>query len=196
MIRVFRRSGIAPVTLLMLITVALWIEHFVSPPLVPDITGGAPMPLWGLTAGALSAMPLLAVILSFILMLVMALVMVRFNIAFFFIPRRTYLPALAYIILYSLFPGEMVLNPALPAAILVMTGLWRMISAYRVNGLAFNFFDAALLISAGSMFYAGAVWFIMLVFIGTLILRSPDLREMVFALAGALLPWLVQRPSP
>jgi len=191
MIRFFRVTGIAPVTLLMLITLALWSEHFISPPLVPDITGGAPMPLWSLTAGALSAIPLLAVILSFALMLVVAIVMVRFNIAIFFIPRRTYLPALIYIILYSLFPGEMVLNPTLPAALLVMIGLWRMISAYRVNGLAFNFFDAALLISAGSMFYAGAVWFILLVFIGALILRSPDLREMAIALAGALLPWLV-----
>ncbi len=191
MIRFFRGSGIAPVTLLMLITLALWIEHFISPPLLPDITGGGPMPLWGLTAGALSAMPLLSVLFSYALMLVVALVMVRFNIAIFFIPRRTYLPALVYIVLYSLFPGEMVLNPALPAALLVLIGLWRMISAYRVNGLAFNFFDAALLISAGSMFYAGAVWFIPLVFIGAMILRSPDLREMVFALAGALLPWLV-----
>jgi len=191
MIRFFRGSGIAPVTLLLLITLALWIEHFISPPLVPDIAGGTPMPLWGLTAGALSAMPLLAVLFSFALMLVVALVMVRFNIAIFFIPRRTYLPALVYIILYSLFPGEMVLNPALPAALLVMIGLWRMISSYRVNGLAFNFFDAALLISAGSLFYAGAIWFIILVFIGALILRSPDPREMIFALAGALLPWLV-----
>lgn len=191
MIRFFRGSGIAPVTLLMLVSLALWIEHFISPPLLADITGGAPMPLWGVTAGALSAMPLLAVVLSYALMLVVALVMVRFNIAIFFIPRRTYLPALLYIILYSLFPGEMVLNPALPAALLVMIGLWRMISAYRVNGLASNFFDAALLISAGSMFYAGAVWFVLLVFIGALILRSPDIREITFALAGALLPWLL-----
>jgi hypothetical protein len=191
MIRFFRGSGIAPMTLLMLVSLALWIEHFISLPLLADITGGAPMPLWGVTAGAFSAMPLLAVVLSYALMLVVALVMVRFNIAIFFIPRRTYLPALLYVILYSLFPGEMVLNPALPAALLVMIGLWRMISAYRANGLASNFFDAALLISAGSMFYAGAVWFILLVFIGALILRSPDLREITFALAGALLPWLL-----
>ena len=191
MIRVFRGSGIAPVTLLVLITLALWIEHYISPPLVHDLTGGDPMPLWGLTAGALSSMPLLAVTLSLALMLVVALVMVRFNIAIFFIPRRTYLPAVAYIILYSLFPGEMVLNPALPAALLVMIGLWRMISAYRVNGLVFNFFDAALLISAGGMFCDDALVFVIRVFIGALILRSHDLRETIFAIGGALLPWMV-----
>ena len=83
----------------------------------------------------------------------------------------------------------MVLNPALPAAILIMTGLWRMVAAYRQTGMAYNFFDAAMFISAGGLFYADAIWFILLVLIGAVILRNPDMREMSLALAGGLLPW-------
>jgi hypothetical protein len=66
-----------------------------------------------------------------------------------------------------------------------------MITSYRVNGMTFKFFDAALLISSAGLLYAGAVWFVILVFIGALILRSPDMRELALALVGALLPWIV-----
>lgn len=191
MIRFFRGSGIGPIVLLTLSALALWIESFISPPRLAEVAGIEPMPLWGLVSDALAGSPILAVILSFALMLIVAIVMVRFNTSIFFIPRRTYLPALMYVILYAIFPGAMVLNPALPAALLIVAGLWRMVSAYRINGMTFNFFDAALLISSASMFYAGAVWFIILVFIGAMILRSPDARELAVTVAGALLPWIV-----
>lgn len=191
MIKFFRGSGIGPVIVFALITIGFWIEYFIEPPQMAGLTAGEPMPLWNILIGALSSTPLLAVIISFILMLVVAVIMVRFNTAIFFIPRRTIFPALMYVLLFSVFPGEMVLNPALPAAILIMAGLWRIITAYRTSGMTFNFFDAALLISAGGMFYAGSVWFIILVLIGALILRSPDFRELTVAIAGAILPWLI-----
>jgi hypothetical protein len=191
MIRFFRGSGIGPIVLLTLSALALWIESFISPSRLADVAGSEPMPLWGLINDALAGSPILAVTLSFALMLVVAIVMVRFNTSIFFIPRRTYLPALMYVILYAIFPGAMVLNPALPAALLIVAGLWRMVSAYRINGMTFHFFDAALLISSAGMFYAGAVWVIILVFIGVMILRSPDARELAVMVVGALLPWIV-----
>lgn len=191
MIRFFRGSGIGPVTMVSLAALALWIGYFINPPLTVQPSDVQPMPLWGIVTRALEGLPLLAVILSFALMLLVAVVMVRFNTSIFFIPRRTFLPALYYILLYALFPGEMVLNPALPAALLILAGLWRMVSAYRVNGMSFNFFDAALLISSAGMFYAGSVWMIILVIIGALIFRSPDLRELTVTVVGAILPWIV-----
>ncbi len=191
MIRFFRGSGIGPVLMVTLAALALWIGYFITPPLMVQPSGDQPMPLWGIVTRTLEGLPLLAVILSFALMLVVAIVMVRFNTSIFFIPRRTYLPALFYILLYALFPGEMVLNPALPAALLILAGLWRMVSAYRLNGMAFNFFDAALLISTAGMFYAGSLWMIILVITGALIFRSPDLRELTVTVAGAILPWIV-----
>jgi hypothetical protein len=191
MIRVFRGSGIGPVLIMILIATALWVEFFITPPQVMHPSGGEAMPLWNLILNSLSGLPLLAVILSFVLMIIMVIIMVRFNTSVFFIPKRTYFPALFYIMLYSAFPGEMILNPTLPAALLIMAGLWRMVSAYGINGMAFNFFDTALLISCAGMFYAGSVWFVLLVLIGVLILRSPDFREILITMAGALLPWIV-----
>jgi hypothetical protein len=191
MIRFFRGTGIGPVLLMTLIAGALWIQYFISPPQVIPPPGGDAMPLWNLVLDSFSGFPLLAVFVSFVLMVIMVIVMIRFNTAVFFIPRRTYFPALFFILFYSAFPGEMILNPALPAALLIMVGLWRMMTAYRLNGMAFNFFDAALLISSAGLLYAGSMWFVLLVLIGALVLRAPDFREITITVAGALLPWIV-----
>lgn len=191
MIRFFRGTGAGPVFLLMLAASALWIGYIIKPPQLNMAADSLQMPLWDLITQALAGSPSLAVIVSFTLLLAVAIIMIRFNTAIFFIPHRTVLPALLYILLYSVFPGEMIMNPALPASLLIVAGIWRMITSYRVNGMTFKFFDAALLISSAGLLYAGAVWFVLLVFIGALILRSPDIRELALALVGALLPWIV-----
>ena len=191
MIRFFRGSGAGPVLLVLLAALGLWIGSLISPPQPEILTAMQPMPLWGLVLRLLSGSPLAAVILSLVLVLTVAFVMIRFNTEIFFIPRRTYMPALLYILLCSLFPGAMVLNPALPASLLILAAMWRMVSSYRINGMSFNFFDAALMISSAGLLYAGAVWFLPLVFIGALVLRSPDARELTMAVGGAVLPWIV-----
>jgi hypothetical protein len=191
MIRFFRGSGIGPFLMVILFAVALWIEYFLTPPQMLYPLADKPMPLWGLVLNAFEGLPLLAVIFSFSLMLVVSIVMVRFNTSIFFINRRTYFPALFYILLFSTFPGEMVLNPVLPAALLIVIALWRMLSAYRLNGMVLNFFDAALLVSSAGMFYAGSLWFFLIVVVGVLMLRTSDIREVSMAFVGVLLPWIL-----
>lgn len=191
MIRFFRGTGIGPVMVMLLIAGALWGQYFISPPQLSPAPGGDAMPLWALVFDLLSGFPILAVFLSSVMMVITVIVMIRFNTTVFFIPRRTYFPALFFILYFSAFPGVMILNPAMPAALLIMVGIWRMMAAYRMNGMAFNFFDAALIISSAGMFYAGALWFVLLVLTGALILRSPDFREITVTVAGALLPWII-----
>jgi len=191
MIRLFRGTGIGPVLVMTLITAALWIQYFINPPQLMPAPGGDAMPLWDLIFNPLSGFPLLAVFLSSVMMVITVIVMIRFNTTVFFIPKRTYFPALFFILYFSAFPEGMILNPAMPAALLIMVGIWRMMAAYRMNGMAFNFFDAALIISSAGMFYAGALWFVLLVITGALILRAPDFREIIITIAGALLPWII-----
>jgi len=191
MIRLFRGTGIGPVLVMTLITAALWIQYFINPPQLMPAPGGDAMPLWDLIFNPLSGFPLLAVFLSSVMMVITVIVMIRFNTTVFFIPKRTYFPALFFILYFSAFPEGMILNPAMPAALLIMVGIWRMMAAYRMNGMAFNFFDAALIISSAGMFYAGAFWFVLLVITGALILRAPDFREIIITIAGALLPWII-----
>jgi hypothetical protein len=189
LIRIFRATGPGLIVLIILAGAALWANSYLNPVSVNMASTSDPMPLWAVMTGIMSHTVKAQVITAFVLMLLICFLMVRFNISLFFINRRTFLPGLLYVLLYSVFPLHMVFNPALPAALLIMIALWRMMDAYRKNGVAYNFFDAALLISAASLFYGNAIWFLALVFVGTLLLRSPDLREIFVAIIGALLPY-------
>jgi hypothetical protein len=191
LIRLFKDTGIVPVIITVLFTGALWTGLIVNPPVVTAAAGDDIMPLWSVILNLFQGLPVLSVIFSLIMTVLLIIIMVRFNTSVFFINRRTYLPAFIYVLLFSVFPAQMVLNPALPAAILILAGLWRMVESYRSDGIAYNFFDAAMLISVGGLFYGGAVWFILLALIGTLLLRSPDIREITLTFAGALLPWIL-----
>lgn len=189
LVRFFRGTGFGPVVLLFIMAAALWGGFFIDPPAIYNHTDEKVMPFWAAILDMLKAYPVISAAISFVFMLILVVIMGRFNTSVFFIARRTYFPALIYILVYAVFPGRMVLNPALPAAILIMLALWRMMAAYRSNGVAYNFFDAALIISSAGLLYANAIWFVLLVFIGTLILRTPDVREIAAAFFGALLPW-------
>ena len=189
LIRLFRGTGPGLIVLIVLAGAALWAETFLNPVSVNMASASDPMPLWSVMTGMISHSVKTQVIVAFVLMLLVVFILVRFNISIFFISRRTFFPGLIYVLLYSLFPTHMVFNPALPAALLIMLALWRMMGSYRQNGVAYNFFDAALLISTASLFYANAIWFLVLVFVGTMLLRSPDLREIFVAIIGALLPF-------
>lgn len=188
-VRLFRGTGTGLFFLILISAAALWASSYLNASAVNVASVSGPMPLWGIMSSLTGHNPRLPVIISFILMLIIVMVLIRFNISEFFINRRTFLPGILFVILYSLFPHSMVFNPALPAALLIIAALWRMIGAYRQNGVAYNFFDAALLISTASLFYANAIWFLAIVFIGTFLLRSPDIREIAVAVAGALVPY-------
>jgi|WetSurMetagenome_2_1015567.scaffolds.fasta_scaffold15459_2 hypothetical protein len=190
LVRLFRGTGPGLVLLILLAAAALWAGTWLNPASVDMAPVIGSMPLWNVVLQLSPSSAEARIVISFVLMLLMSLVLIRFNISEFFINRRTFFPGLLYIMIYSVFQRYMVFNPALPTALLITIALWRMIVSYRQNGVAYNFFDAALMISSAGLFYADALWFLALVFIGTLLLRSPDLREIFVALIGALLPWV------
>jgi hypothetical protein len=64
-------------------------------------------------------------------------------------------------------------------------------AGYHKQGVAYNFFDAAILISTGSLFYGNLIWFGVIVFIGIGILRTVSLSELAVTLLGLITPYLI-----
>ncbi|HZY26389.1 MAG TPA: DUF6427 family protein, partial [Bacteroidales bacterium] len=133
----------------------------------------------------------LGVILSFLLVSLMAFLMVNFNTKVFFIHERTFLPAFFYILFGGLFPDQQLLNPVIPASIFLMLAIMRILDGYYKAGTAYNYFDAGILISAGSLFYANLIWFGLLVIIGIALLRTGNAKEIVISVLGLLTPYLI-----
>jgi hypothetical protein len=128
---------------------------------------------------------------SFGVLSLMLFILVSFNTSVFFINERTFLPAVIYLLFGAMFPQNQVLNPVLPASVFLMLALIRIMGAYRKPGTAFNFFDAGILISIGSLFYANLIWFGILVIVGIALLRSGDIREIIAAIIGIAVPYAI-----
>lgn len=191
-LRQFRRTGPLTIFLIVVILVFLWIGAIIRIggqfPIYFDID---PMPFYGLIAGITGTHPVPGIIFSSLLVGLMSFYVVSLNTSLFFINERTFLPALFYILLSGLFPYYQVLNPAIIGAVFLMVALKKIMESYRVQGVAYSFFDAGLIISAGCLFYANLIWFSLVIFIGIALLRTWNLKELVVSIIGLITPFLL-----
>ncbi len=192
LLRLFRGTGPGVIFLTGLTLAGLWISAFID----PQAPGQAvyetnPMPLYSLLRYIAGTSPLAGVIFSFAMMVVMVFLITWFNTSVFFINERTFLPALFFILICGLYPECRVMNPVLPGALFLMLALIRIMNTYRISGTAFNFFDAGILISAGSLFYMNLIWFWLLVIIGIALLRTWNLKETAISVLGLITPYIL-----
>jgi Family of unknown function (DUF6427) len=185
----FRETGPDVIILIVIILFLTWTGAFLHPHLPADKGFDIkPMPLFDLLMSATCFSPLFSVIVASLLVLLIAFLLVNFNTSAFFISERNFLPALIYILLSAYFPQYQILNPVLPAAVFLILGIRKIIESYRVQSTAFSLFDAGMLISVGSLFYAGLIWFGFLLIIGIAILRTGSIKEIIISILGLVTP--------
>lgn len=191
-LKLFRGTGPGVVILILLMAAGIWSSAFIHPHYASSLLyDNNPMPLYGLLKSIIGKSAIAGVLFAFVLLLIISFLLVNFNTAVFFINERTFLPAILYIFLSGIFPHYQVLNPVLPASLLLIIAVRRMMDAYRKNDTAYNFFDAAILISTGSLFYANLIWFGLLTIIGIAILRTGNVKEIMLALLGLATPVII-----
>ena len=64
-------------------------------------------------------------------------------------------------------------------------------ASYRKTGIAYNFFDASLILSVGSLFYFNIIWFYPVIIVGIILIRTFSLRELVLSFFGLIAPYLI-----
>jgi hypothetical protein len=191
-LRFFKGTGPGVLLLIIFTLAAVWASAFLYPSTdAISCYETDPMPLYRLLKFVIGSKPLPGVVFSFSLVSVMAFLLVNFNTRVVFINERTFLPALIYIISGGLFPQFQLLNPVLPASIFLMMAINRIIDSYHEQGIAYNFFDAGILISTGSLFYANMIWLGLLIIIGISLLRTGNLIEIAVSLIGLVTPYLL-----
>jgi hypothetical protein len=192
LLRLFKGNSPGVIILITVTFIAVWISSFVHPQAVsgfqyePD-----QMPLYRLLEVATGISSRAGEVIAFLFVATMAFLLVNFNTTSFFINERTYLPALLYILAGGIFPEYQTLNPVLPASLFLMLAFIRIIDTYRKPGIANNFFDAGILISTGSLFYANLIWFGVLLIIGIALIRTVNISEIALSLLGLLTPYLI-----
>lgn len=188
----FKRTGPGTIFLIIMVFLIMWSGTFMVAnsrmTLYFDID---PMPFYGIISSLTGTHPMPGIILAMLLTALMAFLMVSLNTSLFFINERTFLPALFYVLLTGLFPQYQILNPSIFAAVFLMIAIKRVMEAYRVQGIAYSFYDAGLLIGLGSLFYANIIWFGVVTIIGILLLRTINAREILLSILGIATPYLL-----
>lgn len=192
LLRLFKGTGTGTIFLIFVTLLSVWASSFIKLKghfsLYFDLD---PMPLYGILSSLMGTHPLPGIIFTLSLVSLMAFQMVNLNTSLFFINKRTFLPAVIYILLSGLFPQYQLLNPAIFGAMFLMLAIRRIMETYRIQGTAYNFFDAGILIGVGSLFYANLIWFGLLVIIGISLLRTGNIKEIVISVIGLVTPYIL-----
>jgi hypothetical protein len=132
----------------------------------------------------------ISMVIALMVIIVNAYLLVQLNTIHIFIPVRTQMPALFYIMLAACFNPLHQLTPALLASSLIILAFYRVIKTYKSEGLSYNFLDAGFLIALASLLYFQAILFSPLLLVALILLRPFNWREWAFALVGLGLPFL------
>jgi len=192
LLRFFKGTGPGVILVIIVTLLAVWIRPFIQLKghfsLYFDLS---PMPLYGLISSLIGTNPFPGIILALALVSLMSILIVNLNSSLFFINERTFLPAFIYILLSGLIPQFQLLNPAIFSSLFLMIAIRRIMASYRIQGTAYCFFDAGILIGTGSLFYANLIWFGILIIIGIALLRPGNAKEIALSVIGLMTPFIM-----
>lgn len=167
--------------------IALWIYGFIYP-VVPLSEHAAP--LYKLIIAGIQGYPFLITLLSFILIFSEALLINYIIQRNEIINTTSYLPALVYMVLMSLQPEMFSLHPIVIASLFMLLATHTLLQSYKKETSYSEAFDTGFFIALATLFYIPSLVFILLLWIGLIIIRPFVWREWVISLIGFILPWI------
>jgi len=165
--------------------IALWLYGFFHP-VVPLTEHSAP--LYKLIISGIGNYPFLLTLISFILIFCEALLINHIIRKNEIINTISFLPALVYIVLMSLQPEMFSLHPIVIANLFMLFALHKLMQTYRKETAYSEAFSTGFFISLSVLFYIPSVVFVLLLWIGLIIIRPFIWREWVISFIGFTLP--------
>ncbi len=190
LLRSFKSGQPLLLFLIPVLAVLMWLKYIILPQPVQMSFEPYPMPFYHWLSSLLINQLIIGKIITLGIHVFIALWIPRMNTKFILLQQRTYLPAIIYLIVVSSYLPLQQLNPAVFACLFLVFSVEIMITAYRKEGLAHEFFMAAFLISLASLFYARAMFLMLVVWTGLSLFRSFQWREWVFTFLGFATPYV------
>ena len=103
--------------------------------------------------------------------------------------RQTFLPAMSYLLVTSLFPEWNYLSASLIASVLIMWAFTKLFTLYNAPTANSIIFNIGLILGISSFIYFPSVAFVLCLFLGLMILRPFRINELVLLVMGILTPY-------
>jgi len=192
-LNVVKGNSLYVLILIPLLGILLWLKTFLSLPLEALPNESFQMPLYEylqliMKRGNTTYLPS---ILGLGLLVAQTYLLIQHNIKYGIVENKTYLPAIIFLLLSSSFIQLQRFHPIFIANIFLLGAMNLIFDSFKKEKCFGNFFNSALLLSMGSLFYVNMIFYVVFVYIGLVILRPFNWREWVFALLGFLLPYVM-----
>jgi hypothetical protein len=178
------------IILIILFGAGFWVFSFIDPIGIAIPADNINMPFYEFIAGYIQHNSFLAILITFLLVLLQAFLLVQFNKKYIIINYRTYLPAFFYILLASSFIQLHRLNPVILGTLCVFTAINFIFSTYRSDYALNKLYLAGFFIAAASFFWGPFAVFFIIIWISLSILRPFIGREWIVGVLGFLTPYL------
>jgi hypothetical protein len=184
----FKTNQTLPNFIIPFVAAILWIQAFFGANIVMPADA---MPLYSITANALSQLP--PFVSALIGVLIVAFQAIYFNyiinkheVLF----RKSNVPLIMYVILISLSKSFLSINPILFTNTLLLIILDRTFNLYKNSSPLSMIFDIWMLLAIASLFYYPVIILLLLLWISLFILRPFIWREWIVGIFGFLVPYL------
>lgn len=178
-----------PVSLLLipLLGVLLWLPGFLHPSPPAEMVY---MPLYAPVDAFLRLNPAFSVVAGFLLSISGAFLLNYVIYQHQVLTKKSWLPALLYIVLSACTPGLLWLHPQVIAGPFLLGMLHLLLGTYRADKAFGAVFKAGFLLGIAALFYLPALVFLLFAIIVLILLRPFIWREWIIFIIGVTIPWL------
>jgi hypothetical protein len=183
----FKRNQTSTILVVPLVAICFWAIGFIDPALAANKNT---MPLYDWMCRATQAYPLLQMILAYLLVVSEAFFLNYLCNKHNILSKKTFLPALLYVVFMSSSKLFINLHPLLVANLFLLLSIDRIFSSYHKDEAFAHVFDSGFYIGLASLFYFPALVLFPIVWVGLIVIRSFVWREWVISFIGLLVPYL------
>lgn len=189
--RLVKNSRLSGSLLLVLAGIVLWGIRSFESPVYDFYPGENRMVLFYPLYQLISNSPVSSLAAGLLLVLLASLFIQRIILEYGFFRTRNLIPGVVFILITGGFGGMHFFHPVYPAIILLLLATNRLFRAFDSRKPYSHVFDAALLLSLGSLFYLNLALILPAFIVGGNILgRETRWRESVATITGFLIPWI------
>ena len=186
MLRFFRSHHSAVIVAILFIGILTWLNMLINPVIVPSERYETFM--YQAFNGWLVKLPEIRAWCGLMLFLLTAVLLVYVNTRFRLIDKISYLPALCYVLLIGGVTEIHLFNPAVFAAILLVTAFFFLAKSFESDRLSYSYFVAPIFISTATFFYPYMYAYMLAVWLAIAFYRPAYWREWVFSILGYAVP--------
>ncbi|MCQ2960406.1 MAG: DUF6427 family protein [Bacteroidales bacterium] len=188
MFQFIQRNSSINYILLFVAVVLLWASGFIDPQFVSHVYDENPMVLYKPLIALQNISPIIGQLISLIFLLLNGFLIVKINHSLRLIEKRS----VFFILLFVLFSASLEeyrqLNPLQPALTFLILGTASLFKMYKKERELKGAFESGFCFSLAAMFYAPAIYFFILAFVGLMVMLPFYWRQWVSILTGIILP--------